>query len=356
MIRSLLILILLSACQQPEVLVSQDLAANLQLPDYFDPDALPAVLGEKDAYLAEKYPGAQSEVPTGVPTIDVDLGGGAVYYEIQRCAAGANLLTATDKDPLTERYPEGTEALKKRDYRYVWGMAAAGACTLLEGTHLRDPFVDDFHTEKLGGTKTFNFFYILRPCVRADRSIYGSRRVCSYAFKRTKIIENYTNEMALDQRKLRAKLAVQGASLEYSMVQMAGVVRDKASYLEKCEYNEAQATALKRRLAGIAKIYLTTYAAAAGAILSGGTAAFLAGSATIKLADKLFAPFSNAVLNCPTDHYDGLYNKFAEAAKETAKSIGETREQLQEIDLSIKQPVGTLPAVAEACGKEGIEC
>ena len=151
--------------------------------------------------------------------------------------------------------------LKERDYLYVWGKAAAGACTLLGDVHVANPFVDYFDTKGLGGAGGFyNFFYLVRPCLKTDKSIYGRRRTCSYAFARTDTIKDYVNEIAVAKQAHMADLAEQRSRLEFLMMQMAYVIKEKAAYLYKCETNWINSQVVKRRLAGIAKVALTATA------------------------------------------------------------------------------------------------
>ncbi len=348
--------LLLLACQEKLVApdyTQQGVSAEAQaLAPLFDPDKLPNILGEKNAYLEAKF----AESDSMVPKVDIDLSAGKTnFYEIQRCPAGVALKTAAGDDPLTHSYASETQ--KRQDYLYVWGKAAAGACTLLEGIHISTPFVDDFGTEQ--GDNLASFFYLVRPCLFGNNSIYRGRRVCSHAFARTEVIAGYVNPIVSAQHDNRAKLAQRRTRLEHRMAQMASVVREKAYYLSQCEVREAKKNALKRRLAGIAKVYLTATAITTAAILSGGTAAFLAGTATIQLGDKLFAGVSNATLHCPTAAYDKRIRALRDDAEETAQRIGELREALGEIAPAGKEPPPVDEAVQvvgvnEACQAEGL--
>ena len=69
------------------------------------------------------------------------------------------------------------------------------------------PFIDDFHT----GADAFSFFYIVRPCVATNRSIYGKRLVCSYAFQRSQNIKDYVNPVQIENFDLAHKLASQAS-------------------------------------------------------------------------------------------------------------------------------------------------
>ena len=333
--RCMFSIMLVLACQEAELpFAVEKKTADMHVPELYDPYKLPSFLGGKDAYVEAKFEGAKSEVPK----VDITLptGKGDVHYQIQRCPKGVNLKTAAGVDPFTHNYG-AAEGQKHGDYLYVWGRAAAGACTLLGRTHISMPFVDEFGTEGVGDTGGFNFFYLVRPCLGASTSIYGGRRKCSYAFARTQLIEDYTHELSVKERKHGAELTHKRARLEHRMGQMASVVREKAHYLQRCEYHEAKKNAFKRRLAGIAKVSLTVVATATAAVLSGGTAAFLAGSAAIQLGDKLFSGISNATLNCPTTVYDTRIEELREDATATVERIGEIRVALEELDLEGKK-------------------
>lgn len=349
----LLLVFLGLSCQKAELPFTVQKSADVQVPQLYDPYKLPNILGKKNAYQEAKFDNAESIVPK----VDLDLSfsgepdsAPAGYYEIQRCPKGAKLVTPTGVDPLTEEYSNGMQGLKERDYLYVWGKAAAGACTLLGNVHVANPFVDEFNTEKIGGTDSFSFFYLVRPCLTADKSIYGGQRTCSYAFARTKTIENYVNKVAVEKQALRADLAAQRARLEFLMMQMAGVFREKAAYLDKCGTNWINEQVVKQRLAGIGKVSLTAVAFVAGAVLSGGTAAFLAASATAQLGDKLFSKVSNAKLddNCPTDDYDDRHEVIIANVQETMGKIVGIRGSLGEFDGLTQPPANsTLPGMAE---------
>ena len=347
--RWLLVIVIVLSCRESELPVSVQKASDLQVPDLHDPDQLPNILGAKGAYLEEKFPGATKSI---VPKVDINLRDGRTnFYEIQRCPKGARLKTAANKDPLDDEYDESAEEQKVKDYHYVWGMATAGVCTLLDGKHTSVPFVDDFNTEKIGGAN-FDFFYLVRPCLFAGNSIYRGRKICSRVFARTNPIEGYINNVAKENLELRAKLSAQRVRLEHRMMQMASVIRQKAHYLKQCEFKEAKKNAFRRRLAGIAKVALTATGVVAGAILSGGTAAFLAGSAAAQLGDKLFSGISNATLNCPTGVYDQKNEALLADVNDTIKNIGEIRSSLGELKLdgttspSAEQP---LQALSEEC-------
>ena len=339
MIRFWLVAVMLVvSCQKPELSVSVQKTADMKMPELYDPYELPNILGAKGAYLEEKFAGAVSEVPK----IAINLRDSETdNYEIQRCPAGVKLVTASGTEPVTHTYPQGTEALQQEDYLYVWGMAAAGACTLLGSKHVAAPFVDDFNTEKIGGTNGFDFFYLVRPCLNAGRSIYRGRRTCSYAFARTTTIRGYVNKVAQDKMEQTADLAAQRTRLEHRMMQMASVIRQKAHYLKQCEFKEANKNVWKRRLAGITKVVVTTAATIVGAIASGGTAAFLAGSAAAQLGDKLFSGISNATLNCPTNVYDQRNQEIFADVKQTIDKIGVIRSELGELEIELKTPPST---------------
>ena len=335
MMRCMFSVMLVLACQEAELPYAVERkTADMYVPELYDPYKLPSFLGGKDAYKEKKFEGTESIVPK----VDIILptGKGDVHYEIQRCPKGVKLETTAGVDPFTHNYG-AAEGQKHRDYLYVWGQAAAGACTLLGRSHISMPFVDEFGTEEVGGTDDFNFFYLVRPCLYGKNSIYRGRRTCSYAFARTQLIENYTHNLSEKELEHGAEFAHLRARLEHRMGQMASVVREKAHYLQRCELREAKKNAFKRRLAGIAKVYLTVVATATAAVLSGGTAAFLAGSAAIQLGDKLFSGVSNATLNCPIDVYNTRIEELREDATKTVERIGEIRVALAELDLEGKK-------------------
>jgi len=347
--RWLLVMVVVLSCRESELPVSVQKASDLQVPELHDPDELPKIRGTKGAYVEEKFPDAKSKVPK----VDINLRDGRTdFYEIQRCPKGARLETAVGRDPFDHDYGQNNENIKREDYHEVWGMATAGVCTLLDGKHTSVPFVDDFNTEKIGHRGGFDFFYLVRPCLFAGNSIYRGRKICSRVFARTNTIEGYINNVAQKNLELRAKLSAQRVRLEHRMMQMAGIIRQKAHYLKQCEFREAKKNAMRRRLAGIAKVALTATGVVAGAILSGGTAAFLAGSAAAQLGDKLFSGISNATLNCPTGVYDRNNEELLADVNDTIKNIGEIRSSLGELKLdgatppSAEQP---LQALSEEC-------
>ena len=340
------------SCQQDELPLAVKKSADMHVPQLYDPYKLPSILGEKNAYKGEK-----SGTESIVPKVDLDLNHEQIgYYQIQRCPAGAKLETAAGVDPLTHNYSSGMQDLKERNYLYVWGKAAAGACTLLGELHVEDPFVDYFHTEGIGGADGFNnFFYLVRPCLKADKSIYGGQRTCSYAFARTETIRGYVNNIAIGKQAHMSDLAEQRSRLEFLMMQMAGVIKEKAAYLQKCETNWINKQVVMRRLAGIAKVALTSTAIVAGAVLSGGTAAFLAGTAAIQLSDKLFSGISNADVNdnCPTDDYDDRNKGIEVDVDETIAKIGEIRSSLGELELANPPGPAPLPELEEEIAAAG---
>lgn len=351
--RRLLVMVIMLSCREPELPISTQKASDLQVPELHDPDQLPNILGAKGAYLEEKFPGAKSIIPK----IDINLRDGKTdFYEIQRCPEGARLKTATGRDPFTYNYQEAEET-KKENYHYVWGIATAGVCTLLDGMHSSVPFIDDFNTETIGYKGGFNFFYLVRPCLFANNSIYRGKKICSRIFVHTNTIKGYINNVAKEKLELRAKLAAQRTRLEHRMMQMASIIRQKAYYLKQCEFKEAKKNAFRRRLAGIAKVALTATGVVAGAILSGGTAAFLAGSASAQLGDKLFSGFSNATLNCPTRVYDQKNEELLADVNDTIKNIGEIRSSLGELELDGATPPSNeqpLQALSEECARGGL--
>ena len=350
----LLAILLVVSCQKPVLPVSTQKTADMQVPELYDPYELPNILGTNGAYLEAKFAGAMSEVPK----VEINLRDGVTgNYEIQRCPKGVKLETAIGIDPVTHNYHQDTEAQQK-DYLYVWGMAAAGACTLLGSKHVSTPFVDDFNTETIGGTNGFNFFYLVRPCLLPSDSIYRDRRTCSYAFARTNSIEGYVNNVAEENRGLTADLAAQRSRLEHRMMQMASVIRQKAHYLKKCAFNDANSKAMHSRLAGIAKVALTVGGVIVGTLITGGTAIFLAASAAAQLGDKLFSGISNATLNCPTGVYDEKNKDILADVKKTIDKIGKIRTSLGELDLAGKAappPEEAMEKIAgEECAQEGL--
>ena len=52
------------------------------------------------------------------------------------------------------------------------------------------------------------------------------------------------------------------------MMRMANIIRDKAYYLQKCEFNEARANVVKRRLAGVVKVVVAAAATTVAAIIA----------------------------------------------------------------------------------------
>lgn len=350
--RWLLVIVIVLSCREPELPVSVQKASDLQVPELHDPDQLPNILGAKGADVEEKFPGAKSKVPK----VDINLRDGKTdFYEIQRCPKGARLETAEGKDPFKHDYGQNNENIKREDYHEVWGMATAGVCTLLAGKHVEVPFVDDFNTEEIG--TDFDFFYLVRPCLYAGNSIYRGKRICSRIFARTNTIEGYINNVAKKKLELSADLAAQRVRLEHRMMQMASVIRQKAHYLKQCEFMEAKKNAFRRRLAGIAKVALTATGVVAGAVLSGGTAAFLAGSAAAQLGDKLFSGISNATLNCPTGVYDRNNKELLADVNETIKKIGEIRSSLGELKLDGATPPSeeeAMQLVSEECASAGL--
>ena len=348
----LLAILLAVSCQESDLPVAVHKTSDMSVPKLYEPYDLPNILGAKGAYVEARFDGAKSEVPK----VDINLRVGIpdsipLNYEIQRCHAGVKLETASGVDPITKTYPPGTEEMKQEEYLYVWGMAAAGACTQLGRRHSTSPFVDDFNTEEIGGTGSFNFFYLVRPCLNAGNSIYNKRRTCSYAFARTNSIEGYVNDVAKENMQLIAKLAAQRSRLEHRMMQMASVIRQKAHYIQQCEFKEARDNASKRRLAGLAKVALITGAVVA-AVASGGTAIFLAGSVAAQLGDKMFAGFSNATLNCPTGVYDKKNKDILADVEKTIEKIGVIRSGLGELDLEGKKRPSLEEAIRKTAGKE----
>lgn len=348
----LLAIVLIVSCNQDVELPATQKSSDLRMPDLHDPYQLPNILGAKGAYVEEKSDTAT--VNSQAPKVDIDVSEKFDYYEIQRCPKGAKLETSGGDDPLTHNY--SSESQKHEDYLYVWGMAAAGACTLLAGKHKSPTFIDYFGTDEIGGTDSFDFFYIMRPCLSAKRSIYGSKRTCSYAFARTNTIEGYINKVAVDQRDNLAKLASLRTRLEHRMMQMASVVRQKAYYLQNCEAKEFKKLAMQRRLSGIAKVVITAGAVTVATILSGGTAGtatFLVGSAAAQLGDKLFSGISNASANCPTTVYDKRNKEILADVKQTIADICKTRTSLGEKLNCQAEP----PPAEEAMGQiAGDEC
>ncbi len=345
----LLAIAVVLSCRSQELPVAVQKTADLHVPELHDPYQLPNILGAEGAYVETENAGTKSEVPK----VDINLRDGKTnYYEIQRCPEGAKLETASGIDPLTHSYAQGMQALKEKDYLYVWGMATAGACTLLAGKHMSAPFIDKFNTEKIGGTDGFNFFYLVRPCLFAGSSIYRGKITCSYAFARTNTIEGYINNVAQANLALTAELASQRTRLEHRMMQMAAVIRQKAHYLKQCEFQAGQKNAMQRRLAGIAKVALTATAAVVGTVASGGTAGFLAGTAAAQLGDKLFSGISNATLDCPTGAYDKKNEEILADVEKTIAKIREIRSSLGELDLDGKDPPPAEEAISDLVGEE----
>lgn len=339
----LTILVLFCGCKGILLEVQQE--SDLAVERKIDPWELELTLGAKGAYAEAKFPGS----PHIVPKIDIDLMASEEFgkmnsYEVQRCVADRSLSNSVGEDPTQINYR--SDYMAQEDYLYVWGKAAAGTCTLLRGTHTSSPFID------LIAPQAGNFFYILRPCLKADRSIYGGKRRCSYKFTKTDVVE-YKDTLYIADRRMLSLLSDYSFELQFLFSHMADTIRAKARYLQKCEFNEAHRIVAERRLAGIIKVSLTAVSVVTAAIISGPQNAFIAGSTAARLGDKLFSGISNAVLNCPTYDYDNDLEDTQERVEQVIASIGSIRVALNEIKLAEVEEAPPLAALEEAQARAG---
>lgn len=326
----LLAMLVLGACQKKDPLGTELLSEDsIYSRKRVDPYQIEFAVGK--AYVEAKFAGSSHIVPKvkiNFASENKDLQ--ADFYQVQRCHKSVVLRASDGKDPLTFNY--GRDKLSRiRDYLYVWGSATTDTvgCRFLDGVHLSDPFIDLV-------VGSGSFYYLIRPCLMAKHSIYGNKRVCHYKFHKTGVID-YTDMLNIEQRQTMSQLNEYASELQYTFTQIASVMREMASYLQTCEFNEAQKIAAKRRLVGIVKVALTVTSAVVATVVSGPQNAFFAGSATIKLTDKIFSGISNATINCPTGSYQRKIDLLRERADRTVGIIGQLRHELEEIKLDTRQ-------------------
>lgn len=343
----LIIFVLLGGCKDIALEMQQDSGL---VAGRFDPWQLKLALGAKGAYVEARFP----ESNHIVPKIDIDLmandGLGKInYYEVQRCIADRPLLNSVNEDPTQVAY--SSDHMAQKDHLYVWGKATAETCTFLHGRHTSSPFIDLT-------ARTGSFFYILRPCLSAGRSVYGGKRTCSYKFIKTSVVE-YKDELEAVERRTLSILSDYRFELQFLFSHMADTIREKARYLLKCQFNKAHDSTAQRRMAGIIKVSLTATAVVTAAIISGPQNAFIAGSTAARLGDKLFSGYSNASLNseCSVANYDRDIRDTQERVEQVVKNIGYIRQSLGEIKMAEEEIAPPpLPALEKAMTEaEGFE-
>ncbi|MDE3269889.1 MAG: hypothetical protein OYH77_06360 [Pseudomonadota bacterium] len=233
-------------------------------------------------------------------------------YQVQRCHSSLfeKIKDQYGNDPLTANY---TKSKAVSAHLYAWGKANASGCIFLGERHQQKVFEDI--TAPSG-----EYFYLLRACLVPARSQYGKRRYCHYIYHKTEVVK-YTDTFEQEQWQLRLDLAALRNKLQARFARLSGVIINKGNFLEQCETNEARRNVFRARLAGISKIVITATATTTAAILSGGTAAFQTGAATIKLTDKLFSSLSNSQMRCDTSVFDKRITELKDSIDPIAASI-----------------------------------
>lgn len=257
-----------------------------------------------------------------VPTVRVKLDEGEIpisFYQVQRCHHSIKVLDRDGKDPLTTEYPTYRTMV---EYLFAWGKANVNDCISLGGKHRQKVFEDI--TAPSG-----KYFYLFRPCLSAGRSQFGKRRTCHYLYRKTDVI-NYVDKFGQDTWRLRLELDAMRNRLQSQFNQLSDLIITKANYLHKCETREANRCTSEARWAGVSKLVLTAAAATTATILSGGTAAFIAGAAAIKIGDKLVSGSSNCQLQCDTSIFDKRIEEIKEGIVPIAEAIGKKLNALAE--------------------------
>lgn len=232
------------------------------------------------------------------------------YYQVLRCHKTVKVLDQDGKDPLQTNYPTYRTVPA---HLFAWGRANVNGCIFLGGLHRQKVFTDV--TAPSG-----EFFYLFRPCLSPKRSQFGKRRNCHYLYRKTGLID-YADTFGQKQWQLRLELAAMRSKLQAHFAQLSELIINKANFLEQCESEQARKCVFKARFAGISKLVLTGAAATIGGILSGGTAAVVAGSAAIKLADKVFSSASNCSLQCDSSVFDKRIKELQDGIQPIAEAI-----------------------------------
>ena len=260
-----------------------------------------------DPYI-EAMSGSDKTVPKIQVTFDEEIP--VNFYQVQRCDYRAEVLDQDKNDPLATNYPTYRTVVA---HLFAWGSANVNGCIFLGGSHRQKVFEDI--TAPSG-----KYFYLFRPCLSPKRSQFGKRRTCHYLYRKTNEIE-YIDTFGQDKWKLRLELAAMRSKLQAHFSQLSNLIINKADFLNMCETNEARKCAFKARIAGVTKVVLTAAASTTAAILSGGTAAFVTGAATIKVADKVFSNASDCSLQCDTSIFDRRIDELQEGLHPIAEAV-----------------------------------
>ena len=323
--RILLLCLLCLSCQQDKQnnTAESKKAAGDAVAIRHNPYSIVFNVGE--AVVEAKFP----ESTHIVPKVNIEYSGTVPvsYYEVQRCEAGTDIEDDDDNDPLTDSFGENTIAAIN-NHLYAWGKATvtAGTCVTIGGLHKEKTFIDLT-------ADTGDYFYLIRPCLSVAQSQYENRRTCHYLFRKTNAVQ-FEDTLAINKYKQKMRMGQLRTSLQHVFSRIGRLVRHKADILEICDFNETNKAAFKAKIAGIAKVAITASVAVTAALVSGGTAAFVAGSAAIQLGDKLFAGMSDYKPSCTTPEQDKQLEELYVEADLLVTAIATVRSELEGIEFS----------------------
>ncbi len=242
-------------------------------------------LEDRDAiakYLAPVDPETATLSLTAEPFLDTASEGGTLrvptvnitgfeehradYAQIARCSTGT-VLRAPTGEKLEDIPAESAKRLQQLKWIWVnsvWGDSVN--CKIVGGVnaHNARPRFQDL------SAKTGSFFYVMNPCVRAERST--KKETCSYNLIVTKSL-TYENTLTEEFMAKAEDLSVAEARLAGLYSQLYYNTQLLRMRKDECENNYAVNESVKNFWKGLLSFSLGGVGAALGGAMSGGTAA-----------------------------------------------------------------------------------
>lgn len=250
----------------------------------------------------------------------------ADYVQIARCNTGTQLKTATGikLEDIAADSSLRLQQLKWIWINNIWGNSSN--CKILGGpsSHVaRERFKDL-------SAKTGNFFYVINPCLRKERST--QKEVCSYNLIVTPSIA-HTNTLTEEFIALSEQLAIAEATLAGFYSQLYYSAQAIRMQKETCESNYAISQASQNFWKGFLSLSIGGVSAAIAGTLSGGTAALQAFKTGMSLSVGFFKKWPPVPNVCPTaDKLIQTAQATSEQLPGALKNVLEIRVKLSEIN------------------------
>ena len=300
-------------------LEDKDSIAKYLLP--VDPSSASVSLAA-EPFLSTATENGTLQVPTfsitGLSTHSAD------YVQIARCNTCTQLKTATG---VKIEDIAADSSLRLQQLKWIWINNVWGNnnnCKILGGpsSHIvRERFQDL-------SAKTGNFFYIINPCLRTERSTQNE--VCSYNLIVTPSMA-HTNTLTEEFLATAEQLAVAEARLAGVYSQLYYSAQAIRMQKETCETNYGISQASQNFWKGFVTLSIGGVSAAIGGSVSGGTAALQAFKTSMSLSVGFFKKWPPVPNICPTA------DKLIQSAQATSEELPSALKNVLDIRLKLSE-------------------